>query len=276
MVSDSVQSSPVIERVDAWDRFPWLRAGFSTRQGGRSQRYGRDELNLGWTAEDDAADVAENRSRFVDAVSGGAALGLVTANQIHSETVWDLGTQAGPVMTPEGKAMLRGDGLVSGPGTLVGVVTADCVPVLVADTRTRAVGAFHAGWRGTLARIVEGGVEALREGYGSRPEDLIAAIGPCIRPCCFEVGHEVRESFVAQCPRADDLFSASGPKPHMDLVEANRRQLLEAGVPQAAISVVGECTACARLDDGRRRYFSYRVEGGVTGRMLSVIGAVAE
>jgi YfiH family protein len=205
---------------------------------------------------------------------------------------------AGSLSTAEGKAVLRGDGLMTRERRLLlGVQTADCVPVLVADTRTRAVAAFHAGWRGTLARIVERGVGTMQREFGSRPKDLVAAIGPAIGACCFAVGEEVRFEFGSQFGYAPELFSEVydsdpvrqkypmlfltarapghsnlGPQIHLDLWEANRRQLLDAGVKAKAISVVGECTACARLKNGRRRYFSHRAEHGFTGRMLSVIG----
>ena len=205
-------------------------------------------------------------------------------------------------MTPEGKARLRGDGMLcETPGRLLGILTADCVPVLVADTRTRAVAAFHAGWRGTLARIAERGIGSLRLRYRSRPEDLVAAIGPSIGACCFAVGEEVRFEFESQFAYAPGLFSEVydsdpvrekypllfltarapghsnlGPQTHLDLVEANRQQLLDAGLVAENISVVAECTSCARLPNGRRKYYSHRGEHGFAGRMLSVVGAVAE
>jgi YfiH family protein len=202
--------------------------------------------------------------------------------------------------TADGRAVLRGDALMTRQrGLLLGIQTADCVPVLIADTKTRAVAAFHAGWRGTLARIVERGVGTMRLEFGSQPKNLIAAIGPAIGACCYSVGEEVRHEFESQFAYAPELFSEVydsdpvrdkypmlfltarapghsniGPQIHLDLHEANRRQLLDAGVKAKAITVVGECTACARLRDGRRKYFSHRAEHGFTGRMLSAIGVV--
>jgi len=265
-------------RVPGWSQFPWLRAGFSTRLGGESTVYGEGELNLGWTAEDDPAVVSRNRTRFAQTVAAGTELPLVTVRQVHSPVVRDLEAEPGPWMTPDRKARMEGDGLISRtPGRLLAVLTADCMPVLVADTRTHAVGAFHAGWRGTLARIVERGIAEMKARYDTRPGDLVAAIGPCIGSCCFEVGDEVREQFAAEFPYAADLFAVpaeGGTRPHMDLVEANRRQLLEAGIAAEKISNLAECTACTRQPDGRRRYFSYRSERGATGRMLSAIGTV--
>ncbi len=291
--------------IAAWARWPWLRAGFSTRQGGASTVYaggtaGSGELNLGWTAEDDGAAVAENRRRLIRSVAGAEKMKLVTIRQFHSGLIRTAQPGQGVLSTPEGKAVLRGDGLMTQQaGWLLGVLTADCVPVLIADTRTRAVAAFHAGWRGTAARIVERGVGSMRLEFGSRPEDLVAAIGPAIGPCCFAVGEDVQSEFESQFPYGSMLVSEVsdsnpvrqkypmlfltarapghsnlGPQIHLDLWEANRRQLQAAGVKKQAISVVGECTACARLPNGQRKYFSHRAEHGFTGRMLSVIGAV--
>jgi polyphenol oxidase len=289
--------------VAGWDRFGWLRAGFSTRVGGGSTVYsggGVGELNLGWTAEDEAAIVAKNRRGFVGAVGGGDEFELVTVRQFHSGMVRRVVRGGGTLSTAEGKAVLRGDGLMTWErGMMLGVQTADCVPVLIADTRTKAVAAFHAGWRGTLARIVERGVGAMRLEFGSRPKDLVAAVGPSIGACCFAVGEAMRSQFESQFGYAGELFSELfesdpvrekypmlfstarapghsdiGPQIHLDLWEANRRQLVDAGVKTSAIKVVGECSACARMKDGRRKYFSHRAERGFTGRMLSVIGVV--
>ncbi len=272
--------APELIRVSGWERFPWLRAGFSTRRAGVSSVYGNaGELNLGWTEDDDPAHVAANRGAFLREVAGGDAMTLTTVAQVHGAAVRDLEQEAGPFSTPEGKARLEGDGLISrSPGRLLAILTADCVPVLVADTRTHAVGAFHAGWRGTLAHVALRGVQLMQANFGSQAEDLVAAIGPCIGACCFEVGEEVRAAFKAEVPTAADLFTETNgadQRPHLDLVEANRRALAGAGLRAEAISVVGLCTACARTPDGRRQFFSYRAEGGRTGRMLSAVGAVA-
>jgi hypothetical protein len=178
------------------------------------------------------------------------------------------------------------------PGLLLGIQTADCIPVLVADRKRRAVAAFHAGWRGTVKRIVECGVGLMRLEFGSRPEDLIAAIGPGIGACCYAVGEEVLSSFESQFEYSNHLFrevydtdavrtkypmlfltqrapghSPMGPSLHLDLVEANRRQLLAAGVRSRASKSVGGCTSCQP-----ELFFSHRASHGHAGRMLSVIG----
>jgi YfiH family protein len=176
---------------------------------------------------------------------------------------------------------------------LLGVQTADCIPVLVADRKRRAVGAFHAGWRGTVKRIVETGVGRMRLEFGSRPQDLVAAVGPGIGQCCYAVGEEVLSEFESQFTYGRDLFrevydsdavrtrypmlfltqrapghSPIGPNLHVDLIEANRRQLLDAGVPARSIQVAGGCTQCQP-----ELFFSHRGSRGHAGRMMAVIGA---
>lgn len=261
----------------------WLRAGFSTRQGGDSTVYAGSapgELNLGWTEHDPEPIVAANRARFTAHAAAGAPMQLVTIRQFHSGMIRIVEADHGTLATDRGRAVLRGDALMTDvPGLLLGIQTADCVPVLLADRRLRAVAAFHAGWRGTVARIVERGVGLMRLRYGSRPEDLVAAIGPAIASCCFAVGDEVRRAFDSQFAYAPELFrTAEAPTPQLyaDLFEANRRQLLDAGLLPSNITVTGECSACTRTQDGRRKYFSHRAERGFTGRMMSVIGICHE
>jgi hypothetical protein len=310
-------AKPGIVTIPAWSAHPWLLAGFSTRQGGLSTAYaagGPPEQNLGYTADDDPATILAARQRLVATLAKShtpkSLPNLITIRQCHTGIIRRVdATPAGsadlPLTTAAPKALLRGDGLYTrDPNLLLGILTADCVPVLVADTRTHAVAAFHAGWRGTLARIVERGIGTLRRDFGSRPQDLIAAIGPSIGACCFAIGPEVRDEFESQFAYAPKLFSEVfgptplgdpvrekypmlfltarspghsnlGPQLHMNLWEANRRQLLDAGLRPKAIQVIGHCTACTRLPDGRRKYFSHRAEQGHTGRMLSLIGTTA-
>jgi hypothetical protein len=175
---------------------------------------------------------------------------------------------------------------------MLAVQTADCFPVLLVDRKRKTVGAFHAGWRGTLARVVEKGVGLMRVHFGSIPEDLIAAIGPGIDSCCYVVGEDVREQFHSQFAYARDLFreinqsdsvrekypllfmtarapgrSDAGRTIHLDLREANRRQLLAAGLRPEKVDLLDFCTAC-RTD----LFFSHRAESGVTGRQMGTIG----
>ncbi len=268
---------------------PWLLSGYSTRTGGKTNVYNSGELNLGFTPADSRETVLENRRLFFRQVTGNPDFPAVTLRQIHSSLIRRVtASDAAPA-----EARLKGDGLLTNqPGLLLAIQTADCIPVLVADRKNRAVAAFHAGWRGTLKRIVQNGVGRMRIEFGSRPGDLIAAIGPGVGQCCYSVGEEVRSEFLSQFAYAPELFrdvydsdpvrekypmlfltarapghSNIGPSLHLDLAEANRRQLLDAGLAPEAISVIGDCTSCQT-----GRYFSHRAEHGFTGRMLSVIG----
>jgi YfiH family protein len=278
--------------VPGWEKIDWLWRGFSTRKGGDSRAYCIEgepgELNLGFTDADDRETVNRNRRLLAEAVTGDAATPLVTIRQIHSSAL--VIADAAYVAR---ERPLKADGLITAqPGLLLGVQTADCIPVLVADRKRRVVAAFHAGWRGTLKRIVETGVGRMKLEFGSRAEDLIAAIGPGIGPCCYSVGEEVLSSFESQFVYARELFrevddtdpvrtkypmlfltqrapghSPMGPSLHLDLVEANRRQLLAAGLKPRSIQSVGGCTSCQSA-----LFFSHRASRGHAGRMLSVIG----
>jgi len=261
--------------------------GFSTRVGGTSRVYGGQALNLGFTKQDSRAAVERNRAVFLQAlgVGGKHPWLLVTLRQIHSDLIHCVSA------VPD--QPIVGDGLVTAtPELLLAIQTADCLPVIVVDTKRRAVGVFHAGWRGTVKRIVEKGVGEMRRWFGSRPRDLAAAIGPGVHNCCYKVGEEVRENFESQFSYAASLFhevkesdpvrekypllflTARAPghstlpvNIFLDLAEANRRQLIDAGVPAKNIESSDLCTSC-RTD----LLFSYRAEKGVTGRLIAVAG----
>jgi len=273
-------SREMLVQVPGWDAYPWLRHGFSTRFGGVSTVYQPDsspdsDLNLGWTRDDDPDNVAVNRLLFVAAATGTAATPLFTLRQVHSADSLNVpdGSLYPEFVSSEGRALREGDGLITAaPGILLGIQTADCVPVLVADLRNRVVAAFHAGWRGTAARIVEQGVARMVSDFGSNPTDLVAAIGPSIGACCYTVGEEVHTAFISNFSDGETLFRAQADSLlRLDLWEANRRQLLDSGIPSSNISLIGECTGCAGLPSARR-YFSHRCEHGFTGRMMNVIG----
>jgi hypothetical protein len=282
--------------VPGWEKTPWLWHGFSTRLGGLSRTYCAEdapgELNLGFTASDDREIVLRNRQLLAEAVSGDAATPLVSLRQIHSSALVHATAADAAREKP-----WKGDGLMTDePGILLAIQTADCIPVLVADRKRRAVAAFHAGWRGTVKRIVEAGIGRMRLEFGSKPEDMVAAIGPGIGACCYAVGEEVLSEFESQFLYGSDLFrmvddydavhhkypmlfltqrapghSPIGPSLHLDLIEANRRQLLDAGLKPRSIEVVGGCTNCQR-----ELFFSHRGSQGYAGRMMSVIGIRAK
>jgi len=275
--------------------YPWLVHGFSTRLGGFSRAYGKGVLNLGFTQHDSRAAVERNRATFLRQLGAVTRRGsrrtgdqlwpLVTLRQVHSDIIH--------LVDAVPAEQLVGDGLITAtPGLLLAIQTADCIPVIVVDTKRHAVGVFHAGWRGTVKRIVEKGVGEMVRCFGSRPRDLKAAIGPGISGCCYEVGEEVRIKFESQFAYGASLFrevkesdpvrekypllflTARAPghselpkKIFLDLVEANRQQLIAAGVPKKSIESAGLCTNCRP-----ELLFSYRAEKGKTGRMMGVAG----
>jgi polyphenol oxidase len=268
----------------------WLVHSFSTRHGGVSRAYGGNSLNLGFTREDSRAAVERNRGLFLKelgASNGGENWPLVSLRQIHSDLIHRVDR-----IDKMRDQMLVGDGLVTDmPGLVVAIQAADCLPIVLVDPKRRAVGVFHAGWRGTVKRIVEKGVGEMRKHFGSNPRNLLAAIGPGVRGCCYDVGQEVRITFESQFAYAATLFrevkesdpvrekypllflTARAPghselpvKLFLDLVEANRRQLLDAGVMAKNIDTTASCTAC-----NTDLLFSFRKERGVTGRMMAAV-----
>lgn len=181
---------------------------------------------------------------------------IVALHQIHS----------GLSVEATGPAGRIGDGdalLTRVPGLLLSVRTADCFPILIADPEHRAVAAVHAGWRGVVERITANAVAAMAERFESRPAALLAAIGPGIGACCYEVGPEVGAQFQPLFPERADL----GERSRVDLAEANRRLLVAAGIPAAQIALAGLCTSCLEEE-----FHSYRRDRHGAGRMLSVIG----
>jgi YfiH family protein len=283
-----------ILRAQNLGKIPWLLHGFSTRTGGFSRAYGKAELNLGFTKDDARATVERNRAAFLRGLEATSARNnhsnnqrwkLITLRQIHSDIIHQVDAEPDEPLT--------GDGLITAtPGLLLGIQTADCLPIILVDVKRRAVGVFHAGWRGTVKRIVEKGVGEMQRWFGTRAEDIKAAIGPGVGGCCYEVGEEVRTRFESQFSYAAKLFRevkdsdpvrekypllflsarAPGhgelpPKIFLDLAEANRRQLLSLGVPAKSIETSPMCTNC-RTD----QLFSYRAEKGKTGRMMAVAG----
>jgi YfiH family protein len=284
----------------------WLVHGFSTRLGGESKLDGARALNLGYTEWDTRNAVNANRKRLLAAL-GAEGMALVTLRQIHSDIIHEI--RKAPAQSPRdlsrsGHGPLRGDALITrAPGLLVAVQTADCVPILLADPRRRVVAAVHAGWRGTLKRIVAKTLGRMRMFHGTKPADVLAALGPGIGACCYEVGPEVVQAFAGQFAAAREWFAgeaidptgrtlhfddlASGedrnpfkwlwmtapghdpppPRLHLDLIAANRWQLLDAGVKPRNIAATELCTAC-RTD----LLFSHRREQGKTGRLMGLIG----
>lgn len=265
-------------------RIPWLVHGFSTRPGGASRIDGHRALNLGYGDWDERDRVDENRRLLALAV-GARGMELVAMRQFHSSVV--------RVLERPPAERIRGDALVTrARKLLLAVQTADCVPILVVDPRRRVAAAIHAGWRGTLARIAEKVVGEMRMHFDTRPENALAAIGPAIRGCCYEVGPDVAQAFAARFPQAGEWFDgpfdalSTGDEPTpflwleqdppgharpkrvlLDLVAANRWQLASAGLRPERIFACEWCTAC-HTD----WLFSYRRKGQRSGRLMAVVG----
>ncbi|MBV8709686.1 MAG: peptidoglycan editing factor PgeF [Acidobacteriaceae bacterium] len=180
----------------------------------------------------------------------------ITLRQIHSNHVLN----AHSLKDREGE----GDALITNEaGRSIGIRTADCVPILLLDSCHRAVGAVHAGWRGTAAGIVRCAIEKMASDFGSVPADIYAAIGPCIRDCCYEVGVEVAQQFALHFPEWGQVTNSRT----VDLAEANRRQMEQAGLKRDQIFDCQLCTACGSME-----FFSYRREPKNPGRMVAAIG----
>ena len=279
-IERNVQGVRILQ-ASALAKLPWLIHGFSTKPGGVSNQDGQKVLNLGFTEWDTKENVLENRRRFQSAL-GASNLKLISLKQIHSDVIHFF--DSSPTES------CRGDASVTNrPGLLLGVQTADCVPILLVDPKKRAIAAVHAGWRGTLARIVTKAIGQMQMHFNSKPADLLAAVGPSIGGCCYEVGTEVATQFLSQFAEAPDWFDEfrTGDEPNpiqwlnmkppghqpppknvlLDLRKANRAQLLGAGLLAANIFFSDLCTGCRR-----DLLFSYRKDGTHSGRLMSVIG----
>jgi polyphenol oxidase len=244
------------------DAFPEIIHAVTTRHGGVSTgKYA--SLNLTTGTGDEPAAVQENLRRAC------AALGLrredlVSPNQRHTANVQRVGrAERGQVFT--GYDIL----ITDEPGVPLLLRYADCTPVLVCDRKHHAFAVVHSGWRGTVQRAAAAAVHALTATYGSRADELIAAVGPSIGPCCYEVGDDVVDAVTAAYGGAigevDGLLPrAATGRHHFDLWAANRRCLVEAGV--RTVEVAGLCTAC-HVDE----FYSYRAEKGKTGHFGAVM-----
>jgi len=216
---------------------------FSTRALGLDGR--RDEIEAGW-----------NELRRELGVGPGD---LVRMRQVHCADVFVAGTAVEGADWPEADIAIGGD-----PSVALSVRVADCVPILLADRRSQAVAAVHAGWKGTAAGAVMVAIRALASRFNTKPQDVVAAIGPSIGACCYEVGPDLAGHFSAH-PDASTWFSNSA-RPHLDLWRANRDQLLRAGVPADQIHVAALCTF-----DHPALFHSYRRDGKQAGRLVAAI-----
>jgi len=240
-----------------------ISAGFTTRHEGVS-RPPYNSLNVGTNTLDSPHSVEGNRSLLARAF-GATLERFVTVTQVH-------GTDLLVIDTPNPEyghfLKLECDGIVTNqPGLMIAICTADCVPILLHDPRRQVVAALHAGWQGTAKNIAGKGVEAMVNIFDCNASDILAAVGPAIGPCCYEVDAPVRDAFREKgAPWALASTDKGEGKWSLDLAAANRAQLADAGIPTAQIEVCGDCVSC-----NPDLYFSYRRDGGDTGRHAAFI-----
>ncbi len=246
----------------ALEKLAHIRHGFSTRAGGPDSA-GESSLNLGFVPWDPRDRVEANRKRFIAAL-GLDSTRLATLSQIHSDRVHIIED------APDQGNRREGDALATRrAGICLGVVVADCFPILLSDLASGAVAAIHSGWRGTASRIAAKTVSTMSESLGSDPSRIVAAIGPGIRSCCFEVGGEVARQFTALDPGPPLVrpLKERRDKFMLDLPRALNTQLIRAGLLPERIFDLGLCTRC-----NPKEFFSHRAEGPRAGRQMAVIG----
>jgi len=244
------------------EKIPGLHHGFSTRHGGKEYPP-RQIFNLGHTKRDSAESIHANQRLYLSALKLQNTV-CATLKQIHSCRIHIIKEVPAQWNPPEGDALITGV-----PGVSLGVKTADCFPVLIADPETGAIAAVHSGWRGTVQQIAFHTVRLMQRVFGVNPANLQVAIGAGIRPCCFEVGQEVSDLFAMKYAGKSPVSPAAerDGKFFVDLPGSIKLQLQEAGMQTKNICDLKLCTCC-----GTDEFFSYRAEGGSSGRMMAVIG----
>ncbi|ACX52143.1 protein of unknown function DUF152 [Ammonifex degensii KC4] len=234
--------------------FPWLLHAFTTRQGGVSEGP-FTSLNLSLSTGDNPEKVRCNWERLAQAL-GFSREEAARGEQVH-------GTKVAVVNFP-GEVFPATDGLLTAvPGIPLVALFADCVPIFLLDKARRVAGIVHAGWRGTARKIVLEALALMQRSFSSNLNDCLVVLGPAIGPCCYLVGEEVAEQFASWKGK---VLVREGDKWRLDLREANRQLVLEAGVPQANVEVLPFCTSCHP-----ELFFSHRRDRGKTGRMAGIV-----
>lgn len=241
-----------------------MRHGFTLRRGGASRGVCAS-LNFSAREADLPERVRENWRR-IEAAANLPRRGWALLSQVHGARIERI--EAGDSFCHHRRHHPEADGMVTvRPAVVLGVLTADCLPVILAAPAAGAVGIAHAGWRGTLAGVAAATAQALADLTGVAPADLVAGLGPAIGRCCYQVGEDVHEAFLlAWGPGlARRVFTQADPW-RLDLQAANMIQLREAGIPARHLSQVPLCTSCRR-----DLFFSYRRDGHRSGRMLNFV-----
>jgi len=257
------QSGPAYLRVAVHGP---LAAGFSLRSGGVSGG-AFTSANMSYSVGDDSARVTTNRKELLQKVADGRFATLLTCKQVHGGHCRVV--TARDLETPEQLALFEADALLTNvPGVLLGIMTADCLPLIIADKKARAVAVVHAGWRGLEKGVAITAVSALQRNFSVPVTDLSVYAGPAIGACCFTVGFEVIERFcnLPELSGVSDWYRKSDSGFQIDLLAVQRAQLLTAGLADSNFHAANVCTCCQGL------CFSYRRDHAITGRQLAFAG----
>lgn len=269
--TSSVMKMNIINAVsylsfEKFDKIPFIKHGFSTRMGGVSTGEFRS-MNMSFGRGDADENVTENYKRLCEAM-GIEYETLVASAQDHHTFVRRVTSEQHGIGIYRPKDMQSVDGLITNdPKTALVTYFADCTPLLFVDTKNKAVGAAHAGWRGTVGRIGARVVERMGEEFSTEPSDLLVTVGPAIGKCCYEVDDPVAEQFAALgLNNSKMIFPKGGGKYMLDLLEANKQILMSAGVPEENITLSDICTRCSS-----DLIWSHRATGGKRGGMCAIL-----
>ncbi|MEK6775372.1 MAG: peptidoglycan editing factor PgeF [bacterium] len=249
--------------IPAFEALGLVHHGFSTRVGGVSTGPFKG-MNLSLNAGEDKDLVEINRCMFVKAMNAGNP-DVYTVRQMHGTRVLRIENRDHPT---EEYRQAQADAIITDqPGLAIGVLTADCVPILMIDPEKRAVAAVHAGREGSLNHLISNVIERMRKDFGTLPGDLRAALGPCIEAGCYEVGDDIAQRIDNHNPDKKKILFTRDGSYFLDLRKMNHRELLDCGVKEDYVYHVDLCTACAP-----RTFYSYRKSNGKeTGRMMAMI-----
>ncbi len=252
--------------VPQWESIPLLAHGFGCAPIDPSQAPQEDFDNLAaWRRE--TVHAAETTFRQLHELPDEPVLRV---RQIHSPNL--LVVAKNDTFVPP-TDVIRCDGIITNrPGLFVAVKTADCMPVLMMDPKKRVVAAVHAGWRGSYEKILSRSLKQMRKSFGTEPEDVLVALGPSARACCYEVGEELAKIFVDRYGEQAVVSGGENSNYHLDLVYVNRQQAVAKGIKEENIHIFDICTMCSNDVP----LYSYRRHGAATGRMLNVIGLLEE
>ncbi|MBB6636319.1 peptidoglycan editing factor PgeF [Cohnella thailandensis] len=276
VLTGNAQASAGLLRLETWEKFEGLTAGFSTRNGGVSAPP-RHTLNTALHVGDAPADVVANRRRVAEEL-GWDFEAWTCAEQVHGSRVHAVtSADAGRGRLDRESAIPDADALIANePGILLVMYFADCVPLYFFDPDTNAIGLAHAGWKGTVANVAAATVDEMRKRYGTKPERLLGAVGPSIGACCYEVDEAVLKHVGPLAAELDAhlqedaqplVTNAKEGRAQLNLKEFNRHLMIKAGILPSRIEMTTWCTGC-RTD----LFFSHRQENGATGRMMSWLG----